>query len=194
MEKKNNVITFEDLDNNISFENNDLINADYYNSPDFFEQYYKKYNKMPLSSIREECYLKWHKELGNSIYDKETGKLKAAPISDKMTFLKSHPYLTLKDNKNITVIRNNLDEKHKRSFIISYIGGLILFSFYVRFRVGRQNFRKFIFTNKGKILLGITMSVIGYDILYKLRMRNVFLDNILENKGFKKRYFENYLI
>jgi hypothetical protein len=194
MEKKNNAVTFEDLEKNIPYDKIDLINDNYHNSTVFFENYYTKYNKLPLAEIRKDCYLKWHKELGNTIYDTETGKLKTALLKDKLTFLKAHPHLTQKDNKNITVIRNNLEEKHKRSFIFSYLAGLTFFSLYVRLRVGKQNFRKSLLSNKTKILLGITISVFAYDILYKLKMRNVFLDNILENKGFKKRYFDNYLI
>jgi hypothetical protein len=194
MEKKHNSLTFEDLEKNVIIDNAELTNEDYHNSTDFLENYYHKYNRLPIADKRKESYLSWHKELGNTIYDISTGKFKAAPVKDKLNFLKTHPYLTNKDNKSIVTIRNNLDEKHKRSFIFSYLAGLTFFIVYVRYRVGAGNFRNFIFSNKMRIFMGIVFSVFSYDIFYKLKMRDMYLDSIIENKGFKKRYFDNYLI
>ena len=57
---------------------------------------------------------------------------------------------------------------------------MVLFSLYVKIKVGKGNFKKFIFSNKRKILFFITMSVFAFDIIYKLALKNEYVNQILE--------------
>ena len=71
---------------------------------------------------------------------------------------------------------------------------MVLFSFYVKKKVGKGNFKKFVFSNKIRILFFITISVFAFDIIYKLCLKNEYINQILEYKGMKKKYFDDYLI
>ena len=115
MEKINNAITYEDLEKNAINEIKDLYNENFYKTNDFLEVYFKRYNKFPKEEERHNEYIKWHRDLGHDIYDIKNGKfIKNITLNQKMTFLKSHPLLTHKDYKNLIVLKNNLEEKHRR--------------------------------------------------------------------------------
>ena len=195
MEKNINSITFEDLDKNIINETNELYNENFYKSNDFLELYYKKYNKLPKEEERKEEYNKWHRDLGKNIYDVKNNKfIKNISLIEKIAFLRYHPLLTHKDMINLKVLKNNLEEKHKRSFLISYISGMVLFSIYINIKMGKGNLRKYVFSNKRKIFIFIILSVFSFDIVYKLALKNEYVNQILEHKGMKKKYFDDYLI
>jgi hypothetical protein len=191
--ERNNQITFDSLGSDTLPP--ELVNQNFYETRDFLELYYAKFKKFPAAEEKKNEYLKWHKQYGQELYDKDTGIFKPnKSIKDKLLFLKIHPFLTLKDNKNLVLLKVNLAEKHRRMFLFEFISGICLFATYIRVRYGKNGVKNYAKNNKLKIFLLTIINIFAFDILFSRFMKHRYIDSILEEKGMKKKYFVDYLI
>ena len=137
-------------------------------------------------------YLKWHNELGNRIFNKSTKKFNGIYEFGKINkFLLSHPNLTAKDEKELLVIRNEIDSKYKRILLMNTLIGGTLFVLFLRRQ--RNSLKNFVLSNKVRITFVVMSSIVLFDIMFKTGVKTKFLTENLEKKGMVKKYFSNYL-
>jgi hypothetical protein len=188
----NNAVTFENIDKRV--EGSDLINNNFHESKDFLELYYSMHKKLPKPDEKQKQYLSWHKEFGNDLFDKVTKSFKKTNLKDKALFIKTHPLLTLKDNKNLSLLKINISEIYKKLFIVEFLTSSLLFLTYIRFRYGRGKFKEYYIKNRLKVTCLILINVFAFDIVFNAKLKHMYMDKLLEEKGMKKRYFDEYLI
>jgi hypothetical protein len=111
----------------------DLVNKDLWNKENFhyiFHQRRKQFTKD--ENLLKEEFNTWHKEMGTTYFNPEIKKfiidllprkqkLKAA--NDIAKFINYHPLLTLKDQKNLNLIKKELADKYFRNSVFNTICG-----------------------------------------------------------------------
>jgi hypothetical protein len=185
-------LTYETIENIID-RPLELVNDNFHESRDFLELYYAFNKKFPQAESKRSEYLKWHKNFGKEIFDNNKFE-KSKSVKDKLTFLKVHPLLTMKDNKNLSLIRANLVNHQRKMFLLEFFGGICIFLGYVRYRYGVGKTREYFIKNRVRLFFLTVINVFLFDILYSLTMKNRYIEKIIEEKGMKKKYFDDYLI
>jgi len=171
-----------------------LVNSKgYYLSSEFQNIFFnrrKTFSGEP-SELQKEYFI-WHKELGNKIYNKSNKKFNSIYDFVKINnFLIAHPNLTVKDEKELLVFKNEINSKYNRLLVLnSCIGGLFFIMF---LRRQRNSLKNFVLTNKIRITFSVMSSLVLFDILFRTNIKTKFLIENLEKKGLVIKYFNNYL-
>jgi len=208
MEK--NKITFESIieqerKNSETSENSDLlIKKNYWEHENFHNIFYtrtKRFSK-DENELKKE-YDTWHKEIGLTYYNPElhkftiddlATKLRLKSSNDIIKYLNYHPLLTLKDKKNISLIKKEIEDKYFRNSVINTCLGLFVIISICR----RQAFKEK--TNLAQVVkkhyflavssLFMSFVIIDFGFRYK---KHKFLIDSLYDKKMVDRYFDKYL-
>lgn len=215
MEKNKNKITFESLSSsttndiiNEKVENNaelQLVNTTYWNNEIFRQIFFKKNKRFSNDELElKNEFNTWHKEQGFKYYNAFTKdfnfgdvpfKNKKYIYKDIITYLKLHPNLTKLDEKRLETIQNEIQTKFKNALLTNSLMAIMFGISWCKYRsiklrqtihqVARANYFNFLFVS--------ILSFIYVDSRFKLKKPD-YLKEILKEKGFTTKYYQNYLI
>jgi hypothetical protein len=208
MEK--NKITFESI---IEQENNDLnknvssdmpIKKNYWEHENFHNIFYtrtKRFSK-DENELKKE-YDTWHKEMGRAYYSPElhkftiddlTTKHKLKSSNDLIKYLNYHPLLTLKDKKNISLIKKEIEDKYFRNSFINTCLGLFVIISICRKQASKEktNLAQVIKKHYFLAISSLFMSFVIIDFGFRYKKYKLLI-NSLYDKKMVDRYFDKYL-
>lgn len=207
--EKNKKITFESLVEKEKHEFNknedsDLITKKYWEHENFHNIFYARTNRFSKdeNELKKE-YDTWHKEMGRTYYspvlhqftiDDLSTKLKVKSSNDIIKYLNYHPLLTLKDKKNISLIKREIEDKYFRNSVINTCLGLFVIISICRRQAFKEKTNLAVVVKKHYFLAvsSLFMSFVIIDFGFRYR-KYKFLVKSLYDKKMVDRYFENYL-
>jgi hypothetical protein len=207
--EKSQKVTFESLNNKdlefyLDNKGLELVNKYYWKNENFHLIYFSRKNHFSTdeSELKDE-YEKWHREIGTLYFNPDLKKfvvdilpfrqrLKAA--NEIAKFVNYHPLLTIKDQKNLNLIKKEISDKYFRNSVFNTFMGIMVILAFSRNQAASEK-KPLALIIKKNYFLSISLLFISFLVLdysFRLRKYKIFLDSLSE-KNMTERYFANYL-
>jgi hypothetical protein len=207
--EKSQKVTFESLNNkDIEFyldnKGLELVNKYYWKNENFHLIYFSRKNHFSTdeSELKDE-YEKWHREIGTRYFNPEIKKfiVDLLPFRQRLRaaneiakFINYHPLLTIKDQKNLNLIKKEISDKYFRNSVFNTFMGIMVILAFSRNQAASEK-KPLALIIKKNYFLSISLLFISFLVLdysFRLRKYKIFLDSLSE-KNMTERYFANYL-
>lgn len=199
---KTNNITFEDLDN-ININNNssssthienNLINENIHQENFFEKIIFDKYKReiTDKEELKSE-YLIWHKETLKSLLVENSFFFQKKNFKKAFNIMNIHPYLTMRDKRNIELIRTKIKDKYQRLLFFNSGFTFMLILFLLRRNNRNIETRIIIKTNMVRILMYIMISFASFNIFFNHYYKINFLNEYFQQENLTQKLIKEYI-